>query len=800
MKLLTLKINKSFECILNLDKVGRVQSYLIQNAGGNLWLFSLPSYEPAKKRNQLPSVMIQMDYGPEYAYLYKYEETKQSPGVGLDASTKIDFYLYWIDSSLNNLSRSQIDALRDLENDYWDHRSLDSFQVDGENCISRQLKEESAQEFDVTFHLSVVSFNGKVTESDRSFRLFVAPEDRIENVSLDFGSEASQLLVYNQKDGIVAPDTSILDLFPYFKDKFDPASTAPDDEYVQYDPNPCLFRSHFMVPKRMTSPSYDAADTPVTNTEMKILMKYTDACLTGSDYMSLPNVKFVEAGSVSRSVIDSFGDRVPVQRFENRYFYRRAINSFLFRAMDAVASHSRQRDKVLFIRLYVLMPNVYVQSDVSEILGFIESDLEAIRTACYSESIAGIEVNSVSESDASFLGRHFSQPTMQWHSGRYLVMDAGKGTLDFSVIDYDKNASEGVTPFTCIYRSGIIGAGNALSFALFLDVLNAAIAPYLGGTDAEVAMQEIIKDVIENGDEAYLADLMSLVDKYKIVISHNAFLGSKTFSARPGVKLSDFDLPTIVEQVESLLDSTSARGYKLEETPYLDAMVRILVRDSLQELGYNGPLDYVILAGRGFLFTPFKDAMLEALKDKPQWASLQELPMDDDDNYTMKNVCLFATDDISLRKYDGRRVGVPLMVYDSGADYDEDSGDHANLRRVPLLKKVMEWILMKVRYRFSGKDSLDYMKQMELTDYLYGKEVVVKSAGDRVCISGSYYSFGNNVRGKVTLFFDGEDFTVRHSDQMFNFGPARARTARHYYESTFPYDSLPGRDIPFPHV
>ena len=64
MKLLTLKINKSFECILNLDKVGRVQSYLIQNAGGNLWLFSLPSYEPAKKRNQLPSVMIQMDYGP----------------------------------------------------------------------------------------------------------------------------------------------------------------------------------------------------------------------------------------------------------------------------------------------------------------------------------------------------------------------------------------------------------------------------------------------------------------------------------------------------------------------------------------------------------------------------------------------------------------------------------------------------------------------------------------------------------------------------------------------------------------
>ena len=811
MKLLTLMIGEAFECILNFDGTPRVRSYLVQNDGGNIHLFGLPSYKPSRMRSQLPSMMVQMDSGPQNVFLYKYEETPLTPSTGCDRYVKLDFYLYGVDASAQRVSGHRYQEMRAAERSFWDQVQLDSLHMNEGNGFVWDMPENNVQRFDVTFHLSMLRLDG-VYERERSFRLYAVPERQIENVSLDFGSEASQLMVYNQNDDPIAPGACLQELFHYYRGKFDPSSSANDKDYMQYDPDLRLFRSHFMVPKRMSVP-YEPAASPVTNTPIKFLLKYTDPITKSGDYISLPNVKFVETGAVSATVIDNLGDEVPVQTYGGRYFYRRVINTFLFRALESVSVHARQRDAAMFLRLYVLMPNIYSQSEVSEIVGQIESDLETILASghyvrhvpgsdegavevAFKDRIIGVEVNSVSESDASFLGYHFAQPTHDWDFGRYLIMDAGKGTLDFSVIDYNDANERGTTPVTCIYRSGIIGSGNALSYALFLDILNAMIAPYLSGLDPESAMSDIIKTVIEHGDESYLADLMRLVDKYKIVYSENAFIGPAAISAKPGVKLSDFDLPTIVKGVGDMLDTSEIRGFKLPEYPYLNAMLKTLATDAMKELEYNGRLNYVILAGRGFLFEPFKQAMLEELRGR--WPELNEIPFDDGGVYTMKNSCLFASVDISLGNYDGKRIGIPILVHTGRADYDDETGTPEAPVKRKFWEGALEGLLDWIENRFGGKNPLDDMRKMELKDYLNGKKMKVKSARDKVCISGSYYAFTNTVRGDVTLFFDGEDFLYRHDGKMHHFGPARARTTRHYYESTFPYDSRPV--IPFPHL
>lgn len=807
MKLLTLQINGSFECIFDFDKTEeRTPSYVVQSSGGNADLFSVPSLREG--RDQLYSVLIQSDSAPEDAYLFRFEE-KTLPAVpGLFRSKQLDFYL-----NLPNEGRD-IDDVLEAE------RDLDKMVVDDNlTFYEKNLIGNNAYGFTVNFHLVLVSPDGVKDVRTRSFRLFFSPSERIWNVSLDFGSEASQMLIYPLSMDHPGPNECKQGLFSYFKDLYPALSLKPDKNFLQYDDSDdgdSLFRSLYFAPKQLTSVTLDstAKPGPATNPNMDFLTEFVDTrLLPTGDLMSIPNVKFAVMGADIKHILDSSGRKNNVLTFKNQYFYRCAINSFLYRAMDKILEDSVD-DNCAFVRLYVLMPNVYDHNEVAKNLRYIDQDVETIRKTHFNDHIMAVEVNVVSESDASLLGCMYAlSNNSPFVSGRYLIMDAGKGTLDFSVVNYDEypDIENGEFPCTCVYRSGIIGAGNALSYALFLDILTAMISPYITGKDPKTEIQRIIKTQIENGDESLLASLMNAVDDYKRLLPEDdSSVAIHHFSAKPGVTLTSFNLDSIVDSMNDLfVDSARTGAYRLDKHPYLDAMIRKLVHDAVEELNYQGPLDYVLFMGRGFCFNRFKTAMLDGLKSKSKpssgsasselcWEGLEELELNLDEVYNMKNVCLFSSIWISLGKYEGRRVGIPFIVNGS----QQDGGQNGNVGNKSSFRRTVRGLMEKLRKggRFSGSEGgrFNDIGKMKENDFMNGIDLEVEGQGCRVCLNGYHYFLPRTVIGTITVFFDGERFVYRHGSGTSPFTTARGRTILNRYESTFPYADVPASGVPFP--
>ena len=388
----------------------------------------------------------------------------------------------------------------------------------------------------------------------------------------------------------------------------------------------------------------------------------------------------------------------------------------------------------------------------------------------------------------------------EWNDGRYLILDAGKGTLDFSVLEYKASRLTTNPPFTCVYRSGFVGAGNTLTYALFLDILKETIQPYMKADDVlETKMEEWLVKYLDEGDEADWADLMTSVEKYKVELGRMVNpVSDSDDSGEYG--LEDIDL----SQLKSGLDKWMENNSKLTQTGYLDAMVRNLVVYTIDEIGYKGPLNYVIFAGRGFLFEPFRSAMLERIKSVPKWNGIEIKSLDSaGSSYTIKNMCLFASEMIAKGFYDGRRVGRPEVFKDSSKEPDQSQSPDSPSKGMRewikgLGKKMLKRYVKFQKGAFTDFDKSGDNKKMEFDDYVHGRKLFIADTNSKVTISGASHYLPAWVRkGYIDVFFDGEEFVFRQKRRSSRFDPTPAPQDRFIAESTFPYTKLDR--IPFPH-
>ena len=169
------------------------------------------------------------------------------------------------------------------------------------------------------------------------------------------------------------------------------------------------------------------------------------------------------------------------------------------------------------------MPNVYSSKMVQEFLNYIREDVrELIKSGNDKfEEVKGFSVNAISESDASFIGAVKNnilclaedQNTQEIADGKYLIMDAGKGTLDFSIIE--KKKENGKDIFYGVMQDGIIGASATISYGFMLDL----IEEYKRVHHLDIELKKFISDIILEGDTYFINEILSYVDKYKIKYS-----------------------------------------------------------------------------------------------------------------------------------------------------------------------------------------------------------------------------------------------------------------------------------------
>lgn len=736
MELITLKIAGHNDTVIDLTKPERRYNFVVQNSGIALSLIDL--YTNGGRRNTV---------------------------LGQNNSGNVAFCISEI--SYENDGNEDTDKITMKLSSEAVRTSVNLPAPDIYKWNGRSLRMESAETEPRKVVVSIVSPNGTAV----SLNVFVAANRAIYDAVLDFGSEASQISI-TRRDCERWKVDDILPVFSSIRDRYDTSKEKePSSQYSQYSQyeRDVYYKSQFFIPQRLAN-GEDEKDEATSvfvnnpalkpdNKRFKFLTKTVEE--TGSvfkgDYMKLPNVKISTFSTIPLNRIRYNGVLTQISGFMDDYYYRSAINIFVHTILNHL--HQIPGEPKRYVSLTVLMPNVYSQSQVSRNLGYMSEDMDSMLGSGMYGSIAGYEIQSISESDASFLGIMNTEGTER-KDGLYLIMDAGKGTLDSSVVRVD---NKGQRLYTGLFRFGSVGAGAALSYAVLVCLADAYLKAGLtgyGGMDQrnkKNLLKEFIWKVILNhgigSDLAEQTEMLKAVDEYKSLIDSD--------SLKEGV-----DLPGIAKKFATIDDSFICNFTNwikgedgvigkncLIDLSRLDVQIDEIVDDAMRRLDelpdYVDGIKYVIFSGRGFLLKRFRERMYMRLHEK--FASIKELPCPDD----MKNQCLKVVNSVRANHYDGRLVGKPYAQTSVQKSQDKHAA-------------VLKWLDKK----WSGL--LQWLKKEDFTilnpdgsnPLVYGFKDRLAGLGDTIRVGNYNYDVNNDIftAGRVELVFDGSDIWMRQRD------------------------------------
>ena len=521
----------------------------------------------------------------------------------------------------------------------------------------------------------------------------------------------------------------------------------------------------------------------VTSAELEQLKK---------THLQLHNMKIAGYGGVSAPGITFAGVPGSVNEHE-KFLQRRYISHFVYQAFLKFCNLCQRQGVVnpKVIVLNVLVPNIYsynksasfIAAIYKDALNMIEKDEE------FKRHIAGIQVNAVSESDASLIGAISLRNSNKFKNGKYLVLDAGKGTLDFSVVEY-KNGC-----FSNIMKSGFVGASAAISYGLMLDLLKEFLESnaIVKEVDNEVCRKFISENILglkkdggDKGDMAHLIKLMDAVDNYKCNYdAKGEYRREKVAQVVDNQKVDEIE----IEAFTSWIRNRTTKVDCANTNSIIHIIVNSVYKKILLYKGKEHCPEFVVFAGRGFKYAQLKKSMLEMLKSELS-SELQEVSfIEENDEANNKNICLFITDAINEGRYDGFRLPKPITIEQedekgiNALDYknkDEsqekrirDSVDATNNEKDEgsFLTKIGNNI-MKEWDAFTNKDLRGKNKKRPVSnteestdkrseDFLYGHKLKIGSDKNQI-IGGVTYSTrvsDKDLNGR--LFYSNGDIFIR---------------------------------------
>lgn len=449
----------------------------------------------------------------------------------------------------------------------------------------------------------------------------VNPEGIID-LAIDFGSEASQIRYTTGSDtGDNAP-IKILETMrnSFFPDYLDNKGTIGNRVFWQSDPD--FFKSVYFMHKEPKETKY--AECPNANGESTLIRALVDENERNefySSYIQLPNLKLldlmesqsassigggaqvkIKAGSdiMSRKDEDVFVD------LGNTKFRDDVLHSILGQFLNcAVEGTILPGNDQYYLRLLMMVPNVYNQKKVFNIINWLYYDFEHLKQ----DKFKGVEVSVISESDASFLGALLKdekkiQKTNDFYNSYFLIIDAGKGTTDVSILTPDGKT----TSWNSIFRCGLPSSGQALTYAVY----DAVFAFFK--RKENINIDELVR---KNNELVYLRNFMNALESVKIRISDLT-------------EVEDDKINLFSKKINTLNDIANIIKNMIKEGKMIKGTSRLLKEKSLKMseivvgeikrfMGERAPersFGKIILTGRAFMLDIFKKVFLEKLKEK----------------------------------------------------------------------------------------------------------------------------------------------------------------------------------------
>ena len=655
-----------------------------------------------------------------------------------------------------------------------------------------------------------VSFQLKIKKRSyqQELKLCVAKEKDISDVVLDFGSEASQTGIFRR--GERQTESDIRELFTEMENLLLTSSTTSvassattpvpatlSSSYVQRDNDMHFFKSVFFAKKQFTDadagipiPELDVSGKHVIeNKVMKMLTTQMEAqdLLKNQGFIQIPNVKITQFGGVKQPKVGPNND--PILDYQDGYFYRASINRFILNALKNASTPC--------ICLYVLMPNVYSQLGIIEHLRWIRKDVIDIldKNPVLAERIKAVELSAISESDASLLGairviEDNNRRNEVVESGKYIIIDSGKGTLDYSAIKYETEPEPKVFS---IYRSGIIGAGNSLTYAYFFALLRDYMSQAVNGQTSEEDIQSFIYENVlgrtsagiakGGGDIANLLKLMQAVEGYKIFSGSEDRRADDTINTvKSSVKHNSWKEVemTIVTDFINKMIPVGTKTYKplsAEAKEYVTKAINQIVDEVYANLSILKSMDYgkangIIFAGRGFVLPEFKIAMKKKLEETG--IADEELTyMRSDIAVNQKSVCLYIRTAIQEGHYNNHMASVPIVlrstVYQNRAIEERRDFFSRLQEKLGLSSRRSESEVVQNVGNFfkvildSREGSYHTPGSLEANGMVTGFTQNILN-GDSLMIGGTKYRVVG-VTGEITIFYSGEKIYYRYMDE-----------------------------------
>jgi len=444
----------------------------------------------------------------------------------------------------------------------------------------------------------------------------------ITDAAIDFGSEASQIKV-----GTARMDINHV-MYDYFYRKKGWHRVPEGDVDVenglwQSDNNYDLYRSVYFIHKNPGITKF--AEVPNKNGEktfIQALMPLNVEKDYYNDLILLPNLKLMDimgdANNVMMTPIEvsrnsDLLNNTKMSNLTDLEFRQNALRLILSNLLHCViaSTNANVANGKRHLRLVMLMPNVYNQRKVYSIIEGLYKDFDAIMANDeeMANKYAGIEIAVISESDASFLGALQSHNDMiqsvpDAPHQYFLIVDAGKGTTDFSIM----RASDGnICVWNSIYRGGLPASGHAMTYAIYEAVW--AFFKRQKNLDLDTLLRE-------EPDRNKVLEFMNLLEIQKANYS--------TFTVQPDSKITLSSTCASLDDVNTNIKEFIKKGYLVEGTyeimeKKVDEMSQIIVRNIKKYMNsaHKGcKFGRVLLTGRAFMLDVFKETLIKHLNNE----------------------------------------------------------------------------------------------------------------------------------------------------------------------------------------
>lgn len=548
----------------------------------------------------------------------------------------------------------------------------------------RQIREITQQLFDtnrITVHIVLDTNAGQYSNT---IELYLAHPAQFLGIALDFGSESSQMAVkrYTNDFNLLEKKPEVENLFKNILSYHKNNNWLPQNEtfdFYQEEKNTNFYKSIFFLKEKLSG-HYEDIDKEVfiqdVANNLKMLVNTKDGfnTLTEQRFHQLPNLKIIHKhedllNGISFE-IEKDGYDIPIKLSEIK---QKVYNTILevmiasFLKKEFIRYNNAQR----FIRLMLLVPNNYDTNDINYIQTQLSNIFATLSQADYSGKILAWEVMTISESDASFIG-YINKTNVTVQKNRdYIIIDAGKGTTDFSVI---KTGSDNIFDLKPIYRNGFSGAGNMITYALFETVLH-FIREQSSASQSDVRFikEKIIKVLTSNDLERknnFYAQLERLKFNFKGTnlssqVKQNWILAkSGDIGFKDLIEFGD-GINTLISLLNNIENIADFYGYVQDTCDFIannTVAYLKLIKENKKDFDCAG----VILTGRSFMFKPLADKIKERLH--------QELHIQEDkivllNSNELKEICIKGVFNNSI-KLNSEMTGYPIqLIFEHAEEY-----------------------------------------------------------------------------------------------------------------------------------